>query len=204
MKTLKIACLALLPTLFAAQTTKAQEFKNVLLGSWNIGLPMNSDYLTKTSFAGFRVDYRRFIKPNLSVGFSTGWQSFEQYFDTQSYNSSDGNTTVTTDMYRIVYNVPFMVNAHYYFDAGKYVKPYAGFGIGCMYSEQTAYFNIYELDDNGMGFAIRPEIGALINISDQFIGNVGFNYQFATNKSDFFNINSLSELDIQIGVGFRF
>ncbi len=204
MKTIKIACLALLPALFAAKTTKAQQFKNVLLFSWNIGVPLNNDYLTKTSFAGFRADYRRFVTPNISVGFSTGWNSFEQYFDTQSYSTSDGNTTVTTDMYRIIYNVPFMLTGHYYFDAGQYVKPYAGVGIGCMYSEQTAYFNIYELNENGMGFAIRPEVGVLINISNQFIGNIGVDYQFATNKSEYFDINSLSQLDIQVGFGFKF
>ncbi|WP_183576343.1 hypothetical protein HDF18_21045 [Mucilaginibacter sp. X5P1] len=126
------------------------QTKNIFAGQdlfsvgYEVAIPTDNNYLTKTSWQGARFDYQRMITSNVSVGIGVSYNSFNQYFHEQTYQRADGTGAVTSDMIRQVYTSPITASVHYYFQ-GDMIKPYVGIGLGTEYSEQNAYFNIYEV-----------------------------------------------------------
>lgn len=186
----------------ASTGTLAQGKMTNLWGlSWEISVPTNNNFLDKTSLAGGRLEYRHFLpsKP-LSFGLAVSWNSYEQYIPTQTITYKDGNSAITTDMDRIIYTVPILATAHYYFNYGKTAQPYVGVGIGTQYAEQRIYYNIFETDYYNWGFAVRPEIGVLISPGHKHWGIIASaGYGFATNKNDVFDINNLKNVAFNVG-----
>jgi len=176
------------------------HLKDMGILNWQIATPLNTDYLKETSLAGGSVEYRRFIKPNMSVGIGFSWNSFEQYISPRVYEKPDGSQALYTDFIHQVYTLPMYLNTHYYFGGGEKMKPYAGIGLGAQYSEQDAYYNIFVTEEKNWGFVARPEVGLLYRFTNYFglHGNVGFNY--ATNKSDAFKIDNLKHVYYSIGI----
>jgi opacity protein-like surface antigen len=186
------------------QSSAQKSFTNLFGLAWEISIPNNNGFLDKTSLAGGRFDYRHMLKSvPVSFGVAVAWNSYEQYIPTQTVYYKNGNSAITTDMDRIIYTVPILATAHYYFNNGKMAMPYIGVGVGTQYSEQTIYYNIFEDDYNNWGFAVRPEIGVLVRPGNGNWGiNIGANYNFATNKNDLFDINNLQSFNFNIGVIF--
>ena len=176
------------------------HLKDMATLNWQIATPLSTDYLKKTSLAGGNVEYRRFIKPNMSVGIGLSWNSFEQYIPPKVYEKPDGSQALYTDFVHQVYTLPMYLNAHYYFSGGDKLKPYAGIGLGAQYSEQAAYYNIFVTEEKNWGFVARPEVGLLYRISNYFglHANVGLNY--ATNKNEAFKIDNLKHVYYSIGI----
>lgn len=176
------------------------HLKDMGILNWQIATPLNTDYLKETSLAGGSVEYRRFLKPNMSVGIGFSWNSFEQHIPARVYEKPDGSQALYTDFIHQVYTLPMYLNAHYYFGGGEKMKPYAGIGLGAQYSEQDAYYNIFVTEEKNWGFVARPEVGLLYRFTNYFglHGNVGFNY--ATNKSDEFKIDNLKHVYYSIGI----
>ncbi|GAO41111.1 outer membrane beta-barrel protein [Flavihumibacter petaseus] len=193
-KILVILLLTLVYVGASAQKTGA----NLFSAAWDVSFPTNNDFLTKTSLAGFRFDYKKFLTDNLSVGATLSWNSYEQYIARQTYEKD--RTAVTTDMERTIYNVPMALTAHYYFKGPKTIRPFAGLGIGAQYSDQTIYYNIYQTDVDNWGFLLKPEIGAYYPLGTRGAAIVlGGSYAWATNKNDAFRINSLTNFSVHLG-----
>ena len=141
--------------------------------SWDINSPTNKDYLTKTSYAGGKIEYRHFLKgKNLSYGLALNWASYEQYFPRQTFQKSDGSGAVTSDFVSQAYQVPFAATVHYYFNESKKIRPYVGVALGGQYLEQSLYYNVYVSDDNNWGFLARPEAGVIIRPEGKYWGFV--------------------------------
>ena len=174
---------------------------NLFFVGYEVAIPTNSNYLTSTSWAGMRFDYRYMIKPNVSIGIGTSYNSFNQYFPKQTYQRTDGTGSVTSDMIRHVYTAPITASVHYYFE-GKRLKPYIGVGLGTEYAEQDAYFNIYTVQATNWGFVVRPEAGLVGNLARNVSGFLSVAYNYATNSEDAFKINHLSQFPITIGLVF--
>ena len=179
---------------------------NMIGVAWDINIPTNNNYLTKTSYAGGKIDYRHFLKgKNISIGLALDWASYEQFFPRQTFEKPDGNSAVTSDFVAQVYQVPIVATAHYYFKEGKFLKPYAGIGLGASYMEQSLFYNVYESDEKNWGFIARPELGTIIHVDKQKMWGflVAANYGFATNKTELINSNSFNNFGISIGAIFR-
>src|SRR5678815_5625386 len=145
---------------FATAAMAQRQFGAV---TWNVNFPANSDYLTKTSYSGGRIEYRHYLKnKSISAGLSLDWATYEHYISRQTFQKPDGSGAVTGDFVAQAYQVPFMATLHYYFKAGKMVEPYVGIGLGAQYLDQELYYNVYVSDNDNWGFAARPELGALI------------------------------------------
>lgn len=202
---MKNICFLAAALLFSSASVFAQHgMTNLFAGSWEIAFPTNKDFLTKTSLAGGRLEYRKFVKSNLSVGVGLSWNSFEQYFGTQTYQKPDGSTAVTTDMVRQIYTLPITATAHYYFKPSKHVLPYVGLGIGAQYSEQNAYFNVYGLTSNNWGFVLRPEVGLLVPFNTYWSILLAGGYNTSTNKNEDFKIDNLKQWTLNIGLACKF
>jgi opacity protein-like surface antigen len=173
--------------------------KNIMTFNWQMSTPLNSNLLQKTSLAGGSFEFRHFRSKHVSFGASMAWNSFEQYIPPAIYEKPDGSAAIYSDMVVNAYALPILATAHYYFDAGKKVKPYAGLGIGTQYCEQSAYYNIFVSESKTWGFAVKPEVGALIQLSEYAGANLNIGYNYATNKNDAFKTTSVSQLTYSIG-----
>src|SRR5438270_5840442 len=130
--------------------------------SWEISAPATNNYITKTSLSGWRFEYRKGIKHNLSIGLAMSWSAFDEYINSNTYSSPGHIKAITTDMIRQVYTLPITLVGHYYLKTNsKIMQPYVGLGLGTQYAEHKAYLNIYELIETNWGFVARPELGAL-------------------------------------------
>lgn len=186
-----------------AQTQTIHYTRDIFMGSWEIGVPTNNDFLNKTSAAGGRFEYRHMINPHVSIGAGMSWNSFEQYTGRKTYQSKDGGSAITTDVIKDIYTLPITAGIHYYFgDPHSKIKPYAGIGIGAQYSEQDVYFNIYEITYDNWGFCVRPEVGAIMPFNENVGGFISAAYNYSTNKNDDFDISSLMHFAFNIGIAF--
>ena len=176
------------------------RMKDMMTVNWQIATPLSTTYLKETSLAGGSFEYRHFLKPNVSIGGGISWNSFEQYIPPRVYEKPDGSAAIYTDFVHQVYTLPIYLNAHYYFNGGDKMKPYAGIGLGAQYSEQSAYYNIFVSEEDNWGFVARPEAGLLYRFSNYFglHANVGFNY--ATNKNEALKIDELKHVYYNIGI----
>ena len=179
-----------------------QAAKDKFFVGYEVAAP-SGDWISKTSWAGGRIDYRRMVNANVSVGIAGSWNSFEEYVPKTTYQKADGSGAITSDLVKSVYTVPLTLSAHYYFgDGKKKLLPYAGVGLGTQYSEQTIYFNIFSIEDNNWAFVVRPEVGLLypFNASTALYFSAAYNY--ATNSSDIFKIDNLQHFAFSIGFAF--
>lgn len=206
MKPLSIICGFFIIALFTSSHAAAQSRSdNMVALSWEVSFPTNNDFLKETSWAGGRIEFRHFLKPNFSIGLGLSWNAFDEYIPTKTYKNIGGNTAVTTDMVRQIYTVPMTALAHYYFTvSNKNIKPYAGLGLGAQYAEQNAFFNVYEVGDNNWGFVVRPEIGSLFRIGSNAHILFAGSYNISTNKNDAFDISSLKQFALNLGIAWGF
>ena len=197
---MKKLSILLIITLIVPATHFAQH--NLVGINWEINFPNNSDYITKTSYSGAKLEYRHFLKKNLSIGIALDWATYEEFFPRQTFEKPDGNAAITTDFVAQAYQVPITGTVHYYFSESKLLKPFAGLALGGQYLEQTLYYNVYASDDDNWGFVVRPEIGTIIKISENFGFMAGAHYSYSTNKTELLNKNSFSNFGFDIGVVF--
>ena len=201
----KIICTLSLIFFLGNEINAQWHDKNLAAISWEIGFPGNNkNFLSKTSLSGAKIEYRHFIKENLSVGAFLDWNSYYQYFPSATYTNNDQTQAVTTDMYRYIYTLPFGANAHYYFNVGKIIRPFIGLSLGAQYAEQRLYYNIFLSEAKNWGFLARPELGLIIkpNQLSAFGVLLGASYSYATNANNDYGFNSLQSFNIQIGIVF--
>lgn len=182
--------------------TSASLPQNMFFLGYEVAIPTTTDFLGETSWRGFRLDYRHMVTPNVSIGLAMSFNTFEEYFDRQTYQSIDGNTAVTSDMIRQVYTTPITATVHYYFNGNK-IRPYVGLGMGTQYSEQNAYFNIYGVSINNWGFTARPEAGILAHFNANLSGYASVAYNYGSNQNDIFNVDNISYIPITVGLVFN-
>ena len=191
-------------TLYAhAQSTEHSPFSNQMLDfAWDVNIPASNKLITDVSWAGFKMEYRKMVAKDLSVGIEVGWNAYHQYIPRRTYTAQNG--AITTDFYPYIYNLPLAANVHHYFHAGKLVFPYIGLALGATYSEQKLYYNTYYSSDYNWGFLVRPELGAIFKFNE--FSNTSFlfgvRYSYSTNQQDNFEINGLQSLGFQLGVVF--
>lgn len=172
--------------------------------SWEMSIPSDNKYLSKNSLTGWRLEYRRMVNRNLSIGIGASWNAFDETFPTKTYYSPNRSTAVTTDMIRQVYTVPITMISHYYFNSKLLLfQPYFGLGLGTQYQESNTYFNIYQLTENNWGFVTRPELGTIIHFGKDspMKGLVSVGYNWSTNSVETANISNWTHLSINVGIG---
>jgi hypothetical protein len=168
--------------------------------AWDINIPVNNKFVTRTSLDGFRFEYRKLIKHRMSVGLEVSWNSYYQYVPRETHQTANG--AVTTDFYKYIYTLPLAMNIHYYLYRSKYAVIYGGMALGASYSEQQLYYNTYASADYNWGFLARPEAGVIIRPSESsgFGFLVATRYSYSTNKQSNVEINGLQSLGFQVGI----
>ena len=140
------------------------------------------DFIDKPSFRGFAIDYRRMVQPDIGVGFDAGWNVFYS-------EESDGiytveNLSVSGKQFRYNNQVPLLVAVDYYMNNDDGITPFAGFGIGTMYSKRNTDMGQYTIEEDAWHFAVRPEIGILYEMNEGMSFSVTGKYYMGFEAGD--------------------
>jgi outer membrane protein len=137
--------------------------------SMGFGAGNMKDFIKPASFRGFTIDYRKLVTENIGIGFDMGWNVF--YDEMPDANYEYQNVTYTGKQWRYSNEFPILAALDYYMTKTGDIFPYAGLGIGTMYSLQNTNVGTYTFENDAWHFALRPEIGVIMDMG----GGAGFN-----------------------------
>jgi len=122
------------------------------------------------SFRGIGLYYRDFVTGNPGVGIEMRWNKF--FDETPEGIYEQNNITYAVSQLRYSNEYPVQ-GSNYYFNIEGNVITFAGAGFGAMYSLQTTNPGLYSFDKRALHFAIRTEIGAIVDLG--IVPAVNFN-----------------------------
>lgn len=174
--------------------------------NYQISVPLNQvkDFTDKASFRGFNLEYHHFLGEQFSLGAAVGWDVY--YKDKKnstgnfSFRGNNNIYTITGNQYRYINFVPMLAIGRYYFsDATAAVRPYAGLGLGTSWTEKRLEVGQYSSTISRWQFAMAPELGMYIPVTDQFAFNVGARYYYAT-KAAHGRVPEIQQFSFNFGI----
>jgi len=152
----------LIITIFSVIAISAFSQKSLTAIQYSMGFGTGEmhDYISKTSFRGFTIDYRHMVQSNVGVGFDLSWNVFYDELPDDIYES--GNFTISGKQWRYSNHFPMLVAADYYYQPSTSVFGFAGLGIGTMYSLQNTDMSTYTFERDAWHFVLAPEIGVIL------------------------------------------
>ncbi len=172
----------------------------------SFGTGEQGDYISRGSFRGFGIDGRGFINQNISVGGSFSWEVFDEIkrdLPPTAVNAirDNVNGSISGVQYRFLNTLPILVNAHYYLGSDGAVRPYFGLGIGTAYTDQRTDIGFVSITSEGWGFALQPEVGAMIPFGLTGVGaNIAGKFRYTTKSGD--TTIPISFFTLSVGIGF--
>lgn len=140
---------------------------------WSVGIPEGdmSKFVDETSFGGFGIQGRWFVKPALSVGLLWEWQVFDQETSAPINTTLDGypaNITISGKQFRYINAFPFLATAHLYLGRAGATRLFFGGGAGAYYMLERFEIGVLALDENNWRFGAVPEAGLLMPVGDVY------------------------------------
>jgi hypothetical protein len=179
-------------------TMLTAQSNTYLTYSMGFGTGDLGDFISKPSFRGATLDYRKMIQPNVGVGFSLGWNVFYEEKDYDTY--IDGNQSLSGRQFRYSNHVPMLISADYYLNPGESVSPFFGLGTGVMYTRRNTDMNLYTLEREAWNFTLQPQIGVQINNSITSATTILLKYYYGVAAGELDKPQSY----ISLNVGFVF
>ena len=176
MKKIFIILLSAVALSSSGQSLTALQY-SIGFGTGDLG-----DFVSPASFRGFTIDYRKLVNPNIGVGFEVGWNVFyeEKAYDTYTV----GTVSYSGKQYRYNNQFPMLFAADYYLKPGEDINPFAGLGIGTMYSLRNTDMGQYTVEEDAWNFALRPEIGVLFAANPDMSLSVTGKYYYGFEAGD--------------------
>lgn len=177
-------------TLFAS----AAVAQNSMM-SWQYSVGFSTgdlkDYIAPVSWRGVTYNYHHMVETGAAIGLELGWNTFyeEKAYDTYTR----GNTDYSGKQWRYSNNVPLLFTVGYFIHPDDNITPFAGFGIGTMYSERKTAMGAYSFTADGWHFELKPELGIMYNTEGASLALSG-KYYYGFKAGDlpaegFFTIN---------------
>jgi opacity protein-like surface antigen len=185
---------------FSAMVSVGTHAQSAFVISYPIGFTMgdHNDYISKTSFRGFNMEYVYRLKHNLGVGLELGWNVFYNREDEKEYK--EGTASVTGTQFRYSNAVPILAQAKWLFESSNSnLVPYAGLGIGTLYIDRATDFGLYRWSKEAWQFCLRPEAGLIFKLNSTTGAFIGAKYYGAFNTAD---LDAQSYLTANIGFVF--
>ncbi len=139
-----------------------------------------NNFITSTSLRGATFEYKIYPDPSFSIGLDAGWNHFYERHAFDTYTS--GNTSYSGVQFRYADAVPIYITGNYYFSPGNKVNPFLGVGVGTIYLSRYLDMGIFRITEDEWHFGVKPEGGALVNLSPDMdlILSLRYNKAFAT------------------------
>jgi outer membrane protein W len=151
-----VMLLLILPVLSSAQTL----FTGV---NYQMAVPVadTRDFINRIGLVGFGVEVRRYLRPNLSIGFSANWNVLRR----RGGSADDFNL-------RVIKALPILFAAQFYLGNRRTFKPYVGIAAGAynIHRREESDTGIHTRDDWHFGFV--PEVG-FVAMTRGYLGVMG-------------------------------
>ena len=137
---------------------------------WQFNGTVSNSFSDNASGWGGYVEGGYYFLPRMAVGAFASFNTNNEYFPKQTYDTGDG-TSVTTDMYHSLYQVPFGATLRYRF-AWKKVQPYVEAKLGANYAREYELYSTFGARDSQWGFYVSPEAGVVFHPFNKRITSV--------------------------------
>jgi opacity protein-like surface antigen len=147
--------------LFAVLASSANAQETYVSWQYSMGFGSGDlhSYINPASFRGVTFNYSKFVKPGVALGFELGWNVFYEKKPFDTYTT--GNFSYSGKQWRHSNNVPMLFTAGYFLNTDDKITPFAGLGIGTMYTERRTDFGTYAFTNDAWQFAMKPELGII-------------------------------------------
>jgi outer membrane protein W len=168
-----------------------------------------NDFIDDVSWRGFGLDFRYGVKPDVTVGFVTGWNIFYQQITETTQLNTNPPGAITGESNRYTNFVPVMLNAHYYAGERGKIRPYIGLCAGGYYVNQELQLGVAQLQNDSWEWGVAPELGVVIPVQRGLGIVLAGKYNFIFTEETVFEGTQLeknvknSYWGIQIGVAWQ-
>ena len=157
----KIFLAIVLTAFVAVAQLKAQDGLFSVQYSVGFGTGDVKDFISVPSWRGIAFEYRYMMRPNVSVGFETGYNLFYEELAYDTY--TEGTESLSGKQYRYLHTVPVLGTVDYNFKPDANFNPFIGIGIGTLYSNKDVDMGMFTKESDVWQFALRPEVGTFIS-----------------------------------------
>ena len=181
----------IISSLFAVSSF-SQNNLTALQYSMGFGAGNMHDFIGAASFRGFTIDYRNLVQPNIGVGVDIGWNVFYDELPDGTYEYE--NLTISGKQWRYSNHFPMLAAMDFYLKPDETINPFVGLGLGTMYSLQNTDMSAYTYEKDAWHFALRPEIGVILDIAPGMGFMIASKYYYGFKAGDlpaqgYFTIN---------------
>ena len=161
-----------------------------------VGIPTGetSDYIDNTSWRGVNFDFSYFLKRDLAIGLSGGWQVFDE--GRGFVTETSGTETISGYRYNYLNSIPLYGTSTYYFKTDK-ISPYISLGVGVIYNELEQDIGLIQEQDDAWHFSLKPEIGLDFEVYYGLELRTSLRYYYVNEAGD---LPDLSYLGIGLGL----
>lgn len=200
--TVKFILTAAALLVLAAVSADAQVGKRWYINAgWQFNATPGNGYSECAQGWGGYAEGGYYLMPRVAAGLFASYNTNNEYVGRQTYFFDGG--AVNTDLYRSLFQLPFGAALRYRFTWSKF-EPYVEARLGANYASQHTYFSSMAVYDRNWGFYASPEAGFTWHPFNR--SNFGFQfavyYSYATNRSDAFGINGISNCGFKLGLSF--
>lgn len=192
--------LTLASFLFVAKQARSQDRESMFNMYYSMGLGTGdqSDYISKFSWRGVGLEWKREVTDNVMMGLCFDWNVFYEEIDKGTYTRE--NVSLTGDQFRYSNMFPMMVKFHYFKDNAAGLRIFTGLGVGTTYQIHDLDMSIYRFNTDTWQFLLAPEIGVTydLNAANSIFVSTKYNLNF---KND--DLSSRSYLNFNVGFSWR-
>ena len=168
---------------------------------WQFNATVQNNFSESAQGLGAYLESGYYLLPRIAVGAFVSYNTNNQYFARETYYFDDG--ALNTDKFHSLYQVPFGATVRYRFTWSKF-QPYVEAKVGANYADLNTYFASYAAYAKTWGFYASPEVGFTWHPFSRT--NFGFQfalyYSYATNRSEYFNMNGINNCGFKLGLSF--
>jgi hypothetical protein len=130
----------------------------------------------------FGLDFRKMVSPQASIGFFTGWHTFNNQEDgLLSFDQVD----VSGLQRRFLNAFPLLLTGHWYLQDARRGGAFVGLGAGTYWIENRVEVGRTSLSTDEWHFGVAPEVGWALDTASGLAPYLSVRYNYAFEAGDF-------------------
>jgi hypothetical protein len=135
--------------IFTIIATSAMAQSSMMSWQYSMGFATGNlkEYTSPVSFRGVTYNYSKMVESGAAIGLELGWNVF---YEEKGYGTyTTGNVDYSGKQWRYSNNAPILFTISYFKNPDENVSPFAGIGVGTMYSERRTTMGAYNFTADG-------------------------------------------------------
>ena len=140
------------------------------------------EFSSGLEWRNFGLDFRRMLSPQASIGFYTGWHTFNDQVDgVLNFDQVD----VSGLQRRFLNAFPLLLTGHWYFQDARRGGAFVGLGAGTYWIENRVEVGRTSLATDEWHFGLAPEVGWAFDTASGLAPYLSVRYNYAFEAGDF-------------------